>query len=210
MRKRYLIHPLLLLMLAAALCPACSAADAGGTLTPIAGDELGAVYEDVTTQYGGQLATAVTPEMVHSGDAAGWQYLWEEEAAPSVELKVYENGAYQNTVTVLPGGQSVSGTILFGASANSSGYIWATDLHDGRQMGSHRYTYETASPSEPRRLAAGTAALEPGGEIWLAALLYGTADDYKPTDIAALQESGLKDVPLAAILTATFEQTEET
>lgn len=211
MRKRRFTLLILFtaVVFAAAACSAEGAAGSG-TLTAVASGDLASVYEEIAgTSGGGLLPTAVSPTQINAGDATGWQYLWEEPAAPHVELTVYEKGQLMDTVTVLPGAEGLSGAILFGASDSESGYIWSTDLHDESSTQSHRYTYRTDSRSEPRRLAAGTTALEPGEEVWLAALLYGLDEDDRPTDISALQNQGLENVPLAAVLSVSFAAAEQ-
>ena len=192
------------------LTAGCAGAPAAsGTLTSVADDDLRSVYLEVVGLPDAALPSAVTTEQISAGDATGWQYLWEENAAPRVELQVYENGQKTDTVTVLTGSAGLNGTILFGASAADRGWTWGTDLQDGSGLQSHRYTYQDSGLSEPRRLAAGTTALEPDREIWLAALLYDLPADYAPTDIAALQQGGLDSVPLAAVLCVSFTAGEE-
>ena len=203
MMKRYLCLALLLL---AAACAACTAEPvSSGTLTPISDGGMPDAYaETIALPNGSSVVSAVSAEQVRDGNATGWQYLLEEDMAPRVELQIYENGAPQATVTVLPGSAGLNGTILFGASASGDGYVWATDLKDSTGVQSHRYTYKTESVSEPRRLAASTTDIVPGADIWLAALLYDIEEGYAPTDIAALQEEGLDQVPLAAVLKLRF------
>lgn len=195
-----------LLLLAALFTAACSAgAGSAGTLTAVATDDIRNVYlEFAGPDLAGTLPTGVTAAQINAGDATGWQYLLEEDAVPHVELRVYENGTLQDTVTVLSGSAGLSGTVLFGASDTDEGYVWGTDLVDGTGLQSHRYTYKAAERIQPRRLAAGTTALTLGEDIWLAALLYDASGSSKQSDITVLQKDGLADVPLAAVLTVSF------
>lgn len=206
LKTRWMFLLLALLLLACAGC--VGETGSAGTLTPVAVDDLQAVYEEIVAHGAGMLPSAVTAEQVAAGSAAGWQYLWEEKAAPRVELAVYENGQESRVVTVLPGSAGLNGTILFGASRSDDGWVWATDLKDGENLQSHRYTYADQALEEPRRLAASTLALAPDHEVWLAALLYNLEDGYAPTNIAALQQDGLDKVPLAAVLRVAFTAAE--
>lgn len=184
----------------------CSHPESLGTLTPIAGNDLEDVYREIAPDPGDLApSTAVSPAQIDNGDAAGWEYFWEEDVTAHVELKTYEDGVLTDTVTVLPGSEGISGTVLFGASVTDGGYLWATDLSDSSGLQSHAYTYRTDALSEPRRLSAGTTAPEPGQEVWLAALLYDLEPENRPTDIVRVQEEGLSSVPLAAVLSVTFD-----